>query len=70
MRRDRDRAGGRPGPHLRHMDALMGLHLAEFSQVWVVVLPIWVEEAGRRKDGGTEGRLILLTPDMGPEPPG
>ena len=48
----------------------MGLHLAEFSQVWVVVLPIWVEEAGRRKDGGTEGRLILLTPDMGPEPPG
>lgn len=40
----------------------MGFRLVELSQVWVVVLPVWVEVAGQREERGTEGYLISPTP--------
>lgn len=67
--------GGEPGreaglaPHLRHVDTLMGFHLAEFGQVRVVVLPIWVEVAGGREEGVPRGPPAPLTPPWDICPP-
>lgn len=35
-------------PHLRHVDVLMGVCLAELSEVRVVVPPVWIEVAKDR----------------------
>lgn len=45
------RVGAQARAHLRHVDVLLGFHLAEFGQVRVVVLPVWVEVAGGGKRG-------------------
>lgn len=55
--------GWGPGPHLRHVDVLMRFHVAEFGQVRVVVLPIWVEVAGGREEVGT-GRGASSAPTL------